>query len=341
MGGVVVGEVSAETNCIIPESGPWPPCATGGQTQTASNNSSCVIPTSGPWPPCATGGSSSATQSNSGSDCAIPASGPWPPCATGQPTPTGDCVIPASGPWPSCATGAGNSQANSNQAPRIISFTADTTSCGAGCTEVTLRWPTSGVAYTEIGSRAGGGEFSGFRVIRVAGSSGTLNATHNLSTSEEPRRAYINKTEDYKLTAYGFDNSVVTQRVDVILDCEFEMLLIESDYECAEAAPIETTITTQQFDRGYFVSIDTPKPTTYVLFDDAAYSFIWSVASPTVTYDLGQAIGDAIVSEGHIQTALPSKFGGSGTTVISNVGNEHVLKLEQGGFKQVDSWGFE
>lgn len=90
-------------DCVIPPSGPWPPCATGDGTAPAppANNGDCVIPESGPWPPCATGDGSS----DSG-DCVIPPSGPWPPCATGGVPPTDlpeGCVVPQSGPWPSCA----------------------------------------------------------------------------------------------------------------------------------------------------------------------------------------------------------------------------------------------
>ena len=87
--------------CVIPESGPWPPCATGGNQPPSTAD--CVIPESGPWPPCATGG----TQPPSTDDCVIPESGPWPPCATGetQPGPPQGCIIPPSGPWPPCATG--------------------------------------------------------------------------------------------------------------------------------------------------------------------------------------------------------------------------------------------
>ena len=42
-------------DCVIPESGPWPPCATGGGTPPAppANPGECVIPPSGPWPACA------------------------------------------------------------------------------------------------------------------------------------------------------------------------------------------------------------------------------------------------------------------------------------------------
>lgn len=42
-------------HCVIPESGPWPPCATGGVVPDNIPDG-CVIPPSGPWPPCATGG---------------------------------------------------------------------------------------------------------------------------------------------------------------------------------------------------------------------------------------------------------------------------------------------
>lgn len=98
---VTLAQDSAE--CTIPDSGPWPPCATGSNQPTAPAD--CAIPDSGPWPPCATGDSNPPADS---SNCTIPTSGPWPPCATGgskPPTDGNDCVIPPSGPWPSCATG--------------------------------------------------------------------------------------------------------------------------------------------------------------------------------------------------------------------------------------------
>lgn len=81
--------------------------------QPAVSEGDCVIPASGPWPPCATSGASEpapapAPADSSGTDCVIPASGPWPPCATNSgsspvASDPNDCVIPASGPWPSCA----------------------------------------------------------------------------------------------------------------------------------------------------------------------------------------------------------------------------------------------
>lgn len=104
-----------DDDCVIPPSGPWPPCATGGD---AGGDDDCVIPPSGPWPPCATGGDDDGGDDG---DCVIPPSGPWPPCATGGGDDAGggngdagdagdaggdeDCVIPPSGPWPPCATG--------------------------------------------------------------------------------------------------------------------------------------------------------------------------------------------------------------------------------------------
>ena len=71
---------TASSECVIPESGPWPSCATGGSVPPAPTESTCVIPESGPWPPCATGG---ATPSPMPEDptCVIPPSGPWPECA--------------------------------------------------------------------------------------------------------------------------------------------------------------------------------------------------------------------------------------------------------------------
>ncbi len=103
------GVVSADDECVIPDSGPWPACATGGTRPPSASD--CVIPESGPWPPCATGGS----VAEGAGECVIPASGPWPSCATGgsapAPTPpqenSAECVIPASGPWPPCAVGGG------------------------------------------------------------------------------------------------------------------------------------------------------------------------------------------------------------------------------------------
>ena len=91
--------VSAQSSCVIPPSGPWPPCATGGNTAgggaTTGGNTggtsagSCVIPATGPWPECARNGGVTAdtntggatTGGNSGSSCVIPPSGPWPDCA--------------------------------------------------------------------------------------------------------------------------------------------------------------------------------------------------------------------------------------------------------------------
>ncbi len=112
-----------QSDCVIPASGPWPACATGGGSHTPAptNNAACVIPESGPWPACATGGGGAAVPSAPATtDCVIPSSGPWPPCATGgasNPVPAssnGDCQIPASGPWPACATGGGSSDDNSS-----------------------------------------------------------------------------------------------------------------------------------------------------------------------------------------------------------------------------------
>ncbi|MGB1249274.1 MAG: hypothetical protein ACPG8W_01465 [Candidatus Promineifilaceae bacterium] len=80
---VAAADNHADDGCVIPESGPWPPCATGGNAAPApAGGNGCVIPDSGPWPPCATGGNTAPTPA--GNDgCVIPTSGPWPPCATG------------------------------------------------------------------------------------------------------------------------------------------------------------------------------------------------------------------------------------------------------------------
>ena len=51
----------------------------GAVAPAGGGNGSCVIPASGPWPACATGGGAAAPAGNGG--CVIPASGPWPACA--------------------------------------------------------------------------------------------------------------------------------------------------------------------------------------------------------------------------------------------------------------------
>ncbi len=73
----------SDGDCVIPATGPWPPCASGGGTTpppASGPSGDCVIPASGPWPPCATAGDSPPPASKP-SDCVIPATGPWPPCA--------------------------------------------------------------------------------------------------------------------------------------------------------------------------------------------------------------------------------------------------------------------
>ena len=108
------------SSCVIPPSGPWPACATGGGS--SNNSNSCVIPASGPWPACARSGGGTASSgggSQSGS-CVIPPSGPWPACATGgggnNGGASGSCVIPPSGPWPACAKNDGGTASNNQNA---------------------------------------------------------------------------------------------------------------------------------------------------------------------------------------------------------------------------------
>ena len=107
------GVVSAETECIIPESGPWPPCATGGSSSApAASPNECIIPPSGPWPPCATNGGASGTTpppTNNTNECVIPSSGPWPPCATNG-SASGTTPPPAAPNPPSTAPSNGVAQ---------------------------------------------------------------------------------------------------------------------------------------------------------------------------------------------------------------------------------------
>ena len=136
-----VTSVSAETTfgfsagsyadgCVIPESGPWPPCATGGASSGDSTASGDACPATGKWPPgCVPGGSGSGGGAASAPGQACPASGPWPPgCVpggSGGGAASGGndgCVIPASGPWPPCASaggGGGGAQGSSSLEWRI------------------------------------------------------------------------------------------------------------------------------------------------------------------------------------------------------------------------------
>ena len=43
---------NSNQGCVIPSSGPWPPCATGANNRPP-NRDGCIIPPSGPWPACA------------------------------------------------------------------------------------------------------------------------------------------------------------------------------------------------------------------------------------------------------------------------------------------------
>ncbi|MGB1252139.1 MAG: neutral zinc metallopeptidase [Candidatus Promineifilaceae bacterium] len=124
---ISTGTVYAADDCVIPDSGPWPPCATDGNSSPGNSND-CVIPDSGPWPPCATDGNNAPPTTGNSDGCVIPSSGPWPPCATQNggggaapapapaPSSDGECVIPSSGPWPPCAT---QNSGGAAPAPRV------------------------------------------------------------------------------------------------------------------------------------------------------------------------------------------------------------------------------
>ena len=79
----ITPNLSSAEDCIIPESGPWPPCATGGSGTPANPppaSDDCVIPETGPWPPCATGsvsGGNPPPSTGAGQPC--PPTGKWPP----------------------------------------------------------------------------------------------------------------------------------------------------------------------------------------------------------------------------------------------------------------------
>lgn len=94
-------QVYFEGDCV------WEYAGTAQPSSSSGSSGDCVIPQSGPWPPCATGGGGApATQpqpSAGAVDCVIPESGPWPPCATGSGNNgTVDSIAPAN---PSQVTG--------------------------------------------------------------------------------------------------------------------------------------------------------------------------------------------------------------------------------------------
>ncbi len=77
----------ADNNCVIPESGPWPPCATGGGTAATPTPVGQPCPTSGKWP------AGCIPPSAGAQPC--PSSGKWPPgCVPPQPTTPGPTPIP-------------------------------------------------------------------------------------------------------------------------------------------------------------------------------------------------------------------------------------------------------
>lgn len=72
LSGTATLTVFAADGCVIPESGPWPPCATGG-----ASSSNCVIPESGPWPPCATRGGGANAPAQPAGNMATAANTTW------------------------------------------------------------------------------------------------------------------------------------------------------------------------------------------------------------------------------------------------------------------------
>ena len=105
--------IAMEAGCEIPDSGPWPPCATGGGSHSGGDSGDCVIPDSGPWPPCATsGGSGSGSNTGGGAGAPCPTSGAWPAgCVPGGSSSGGSSggagePCPTSGAWPAgCVPG--------------------------------------------------------------------------------------------------------------------------------------------------------------------------------------------------------------------------------------------
>lgn len=118
---------AAETTCVLPESGPWPACATGSENTTNAptlpaviDDDTCVIPETGRWPACATGGYRN------------------PPPAV----PDENCVIPSSGAWPDCAT-QGSTEKAESEAAAIFAFAMTPDKVQPGRQTVTLSWRTN------------------------------------------------------------------------------------------------------------------------------------------------------------------------------------------------------
>ena len=245
------GGSGGSADCVIPPSGPWPPCATGGGN---SGSGECVIPASGPWPSCATGGG------NSGSgDCVIPASGPWPPCATGGGgSGSTDCVIPASGPWPPCAIGGGSGQTG---APVVELFEVpDSVIAGD---DILIRWRVSGIPASEqltLVTFFDNGIFDDRRVQQVVSEGEALIMTE--THEEDFATARIRVSLEYK-------GDRISAEHDVFRDCTWQWYFLPPGYDFfadqnsrkqtwgfCPSRPLVSQASQQQFERGFMVWIE-------------------------------------------------------------------------------------
>lgn len=259
------GAATDSDECVIPASGPWPPCATGGATPPATggdDSGECVIPASGPWPPCATGGGGVTTPPATGGDdsgeCVIPASGPWPPCATGGgggvTTPpatggddSGECVIPASGPWPPCATGGGGGGTTPPPADDGGNG-GDFTPVSGGTTTVNV---TNGVALsgaTRLGINVGGPNQFGARQLldNIIPNPGFESAEFAMTFIVFDNNPTANRIQaDYWETRFNNDQLKIGQPLGFWDGASFEVL-------SGPAVGRSGTITSFTFDEGRY-----------------------------------------------------------------------------------------
>ena len=219
----------AADGCVIPESGPWPPCATGGTaaaptTAPAGASTGCVIPPSGPWPPCATGGGSA--------PATAPANNPP------APPPGPGCVIPDSGPWPPCATSGSKPAAATGN---FLSAASPTVIAGSA---VALDWNVDNASTVEISEQIF--DTSGFRITTTTVGVRGPRAFEIPSNISDRTGARVT----YKLLADGVEVANTTVKID----CEYEWFFTPQPRLCG-AQPKVSPAAQQEFQGGTMVWI--------------------------------------------------------------------------------------
>ena len=308
-------QMQSSSSCVIPPSGPWPPCATGGtNTGGSSQSGQCTIPPSGPWPACAKNGGSTgggSTGGSGGGNCVIPPSGPWPACAKGgttspTPTPTGKLCPPAGGQgkWVSCDSGkdpttpSGPTQPKlcppaSGQGqwvlcnvaaglPKVNSFWGTVTPNGDGSDRVELTWDTQSAHKVEI---IVGINFGWSDVRRDVAASGTTTIVYD---SDYLTRGNIGIRA---CNAQGFDCD--SRLIPVTFSCEHDYFFSTANFKpaaCSSDYYRERQAVYQQFEHGFAIWIERWTPTrqqaapSVLFFTNNGFSAVfdtWKPGEPT------------------------------------------------------------